>query len=76
MFDNSTCPTSQILLQLPDVFSEVFKINLTSLEEILRLRHREHTLLCAGMLQQGITQKEYMREDVTDVFRESACNIV
>lgn len=45
-------PTSQISLQLPDVLGEVIKLDLGSLEEILRLRHREHTLICTGMLQQ------------------------
>lgn len=56
-FCNRACPTSQIFLQLPDVLAEVVKLNLSSLEEILRLRHREHTLVCAGMLEQWSKHK-------------------
>lgn len=51
-FHNRACPTGQVFLQLSGVLDEVLKLHLSSLEEILRLRQREHTLVCAGMLKQ------------------------
>lgn len=46
------CPTGKISLQLSGVFGEVFKLDLSGLEEVLRLRQREHALVCARMLEQ------------------------
>lgn len=45
------CPTSQISLEFSDVLGEVVKLHLSSLEDVLRLRQRKHTLLCTGMLE-------------------------
>lgn len=59
-FYNKACPTSQISLQLPDVLDQVLKLHLSSLEEILRLRQREHTLFCADMLEQWSKHKKYL----------------
>lgn len=43
--------TSQIFLEFSEVFGEVIKLNLRSLEEVLWLWQREHTLFRTSVLQ-------------------------
>lgn len=48
--------TRQISLELLDVLDEVIKLDLSSLEEILRLWEWEYTLICTCMLKRKENQ--------------------